>query len=378
MKLLVRKGGSDLFITVGYPPAIKLDGRIAAVSKEGLSPDDARMLVYSIMNDRQLKEYESTQESNFAISPESVGRFRVSAFVQRGHCGLVMRSIQGKVPSIEELHLPDTLNQIAMSKRGLVILVGGTGTGKSTSLAAMINYRNTNSSDHIITLEDPIEYIYEHKRSIIMQREVGLDTQDWGIALKNSLRQAPDVILIGEIRDDETMGYGITFADTGHLAMATLHANSTYQALDRIINFFGEDRRQQLLMDLSANLRAIISQRLIPMQNGKGRVPAVEILINSDLIADLIREGKIHEIPAVVKRSGDMGMITFDQSLYDLHESDLISFENALKFANSTNEVRLRIKLEGKKSRDTNLMDEVKHLSLGESTIRKDKTGLLR
>ncbi len=378
MKLLVRKGGSDLFISAGFPPAIKVDGKIAAASKENLSSDDSRNLVYAVMNDRQLKEYEATQESNFALSPEKVGRFRVSAFVQRGQCGLVMRSIQTRIPNLKELNLPSTLNRIAMSRRGLVILVGGTGTGKSTTLASMINYRNHNSMDHIITLEDPIEYVYENKRSLIMQREIGLDTNNWGVALKNSLRQAPDVILIGEIRDAETMGYGITFADTGHLAMATLHANSTNQAFDRIINFFDEERREQLLMDIASNLRAVVSQRLIPRKNGKGRLPAVEILLNTELIAHLIRDGKLHEIKQVIKRSRELGMCSFDQSLFELHQKSAISFENALKFADSVNEVRLRIKLEGNAAEKTNLLDEVDHLNLDKSIIRGGSGGNLR
>ena len=367
LKLMRQKNASDLFITVGFPPAIKVDGRVTPVSKQALSSENAQALTYAIMNDRQLKEFEATKECNFAIAPAGIGRYRCNAFVQQSQPGLVLRTINTEIPTVDELGLPEVLKDIAMLKNGMVIFVGGTGTGKSTSLAAMVDYRNSNSHGHIITIEDPIEFVHPHKNSIIMQREVGVDTEDWGIALKNSLRQAPDVILLGEIRDRETMEFGIQFAETGHLALATLHANNANQALDRIINFFPEERRTQLLMDLSANLRSIISQRLLKCREGKGRVAAVEIMINSPLIKDLVLKGEIHEIKEVMKKSNELGMKTFDQALFDLYEADQISYEDALRYADSLNELRLRIKLEGKAAKSADSMVGIDHLALEES-----------
>ena len=365
LKLMVEKEGSDLFITVGFPPAIKVHGKITPVSKTELTADNTKALTYAVMNDKQIKEYEATKECNFAINPVGVGRFRANAFVQQGYCGLVMRTIETEVPNLDKLKLPEVLKEIVMTKRGLVIMVGGTGSGKSTSLAAMIDYRNTNTFGHIITIEDPIEYVHPHKSCIIMQREVGMDTDDWNIALKNTLRQAPDVILLGEIRDRETMEFGIAFAETGHLAMATLHANSANQALDRIINFFPEERRQQLLMDLSLNLKAVIAQRLLKAVDGRGRVAAIEILLNSPLISDLILKGEVHEIKTIMAKSNELGMKTFDQALFDLHEADRITLEDALRNADSVNELRLRVKLEGKEAKNAE-EGTLDHLSLHE------------
>jgi twitching motility protein PilU len=348
LKLMIEKRASDMFITVNFPPAIKVDGKVTPVSKTKLTSENTKALTYAIMNDRQLKEFEATKECNFAIAPPGIGRFRVNAFVQQACTGMVLRVIETEVPNLGKLGLPDVLKDIVMTKRGLVIMVGGTGSGKSTSLAAMVDYRNENSYGHIITIEDPVEYVHPHKNCILMQREVGVDTDDWTIALKNTLRQAPDVILLGEIRDAHTMEFGIAFAETGHLAMATLHANSSNQALDRIINFFPSERRQQLLMDLSLNLKAVISQRLMRKRDGKGRAAAIEILLNSPLIADLILKGEVHMIKTIMAKSNELGMKTFDQALYDLYESDQITYEDALRNADSMNELRLRIKLEGK------------------------------
>ena len=377
LKLMVEKKGSDLFVTVGFPPAIKVDGKVTPVSKISLTPDNTRAMVYAVMNDKQLKEYEATKECNFAIAPKGIGRFRANAFIQQGYCGLVCRTIETDVPTIDKLGLPDILKEVVMTKNGLVIMVGGTGSGKSTSLAAMINYRNENSHGHIITIEDPIEYVHPHKNCIIMQREVGVDTDDWDIALKNTLRQAPDVILLGEIRARETMEFGIAFAETGHLAMATLHANSSNQAMDRIINFFPEERRAQLLMDLSLNLKAVISQRLLKKIDGKGRVAAIEILLNTPLMSDLILKGEIHEIKALMKKSNELGMKTFDQALFDLFEADLITYEDALRNADSVNELRLRIKLEGKAAKDSDRLEGLDHLSLHEDE-EKNKGMMMR
>ncbi len=365
LKLMVEKEGSDLFITVGFPPAIKVHGKISPVSKTELTPENTKSLAYAVMNDKQLKEYEATKECNFAVNPVGVGRFRANAFVQQSFCGLVMRTIETEIPNLDKLKLPEVLKDIVMTKRGLVIMVGGTGSGKSTSLAAMIDYRNENTFGHIITIEDPIEYVHPHKSCIIMQREVGMDTDDWDIALKNTLRQAPDVILLGEVRDRETMEFGIAFAETGHLAMATLHANSANQALDRIINFFPEERRQQLLMDLSLNLKAVIAQRLLKTVDGQGRAAAIEILLNSPLISDLILKGEVHEIKAIMGKSNELGMKTFDQALFDLHQEDRVSLEDALRNADSMNELRLRIKLEGKDAKDAK-EDDLDHLKLHE------------
>ena len=364
LKALVEKDGSDLFITVGFPPAMKIHGKVTPVSKTKLTADNAKALCQSLMNDKQLKEYEATKECNFAVAPEGIGRFRANAFVQQGHSGLVLRVIETDVPNIDKLKLPEVLKDIVMTKNGLVIMVGGTGSGKSTSLAAMIDHRNDNTYGHIITIEDPIEYVHPHKKSIIMQREVGVDTDDWEIALKNTLRQAPDVILLGEIRDRETMEFAIAFAETGHLAMATLHANSANQALDRIINFFPEERKSQLLMDLSFNLKSVISQRLLKTPDGKGRVAAIEILLNSPLISDLILKGDVHEIKTIMAKSNELGMKTFDQALFDLYEADKISYEDALRSADSMNELRLRIKLEGKAAKGSDSKAGLEHISL--------------
>ncbi len=376
LKLLKQKNGSDLFITVGFPPAMKVDGKVTPVSKQPLTPDNAKALTYCIMNDRQLKEYESTKECNFAIAPPGVGRFRCNSFIQQGYPGLVMRTITTEIPTLDGLGLPEVLKDICMTKNGLVVLVGGTGSGKSTSLAAMVDYRNQNSHGHIVTIEDPIEYVHPHKNCIMMQREVGVDTADWGIALKNSLRQAPDVILLGEIRDRQTMEFGLQFAETGHLALATLHANNANQALDRIINFFSEERRLQLLMDLSANLRALISQRLIKSRSGEGRVAAIEILLNSPLIKDLILKGELAEIKPIMTKSREIGMQTFDQALFDLYEADQITYDDALRYADSQNELRLRIKLEGKAAKGKDALEGLDHLSMEES--QENRGNLMR
>jgi twitching motility protein PilU len=349
LRRMVERKGSDLFITAGFPPAIKIDGEIKAQTNQPLTPEHSALLVRAIMNDRQTKEFDATRECNFAIAPPGIGRFRVSAFVQMGLTGAVLRTINSKIPTIEEMDLPAILKEIVMSKRGLVILVGATGSGKSTSLAAMVDYRNDKTRGHIITIEDPIEYVHSHKNCVVTQREVGVDTESWHMALKNTLRQAPDVILIGEIRDRDTMEYGIQFAETGHLVLATLHANSANQALDRIINFFPEDRREQLLMDLSLNIRAMISQRLVPREAGKGRIAAMEIMLNTPLIADLIFRGEVSAIKEIMAKSNRLGMKTFDQALYELYEASVISYEEALRNADSKNEIRLRIKLESKR-----------------------------
>ena len=364
LRLMIGKKASDMFITAGFPPAMKIDGKMTPISQQILSAQQAREIGRSIMNDKQAAEFDASSECNFAIGLPGVARFRVNAFVQRGSVGLVFRTIATKIPKFEDLGLPEVLKDVAMTKRGLVIFVGGTGSGKSTSLAAMIGYRNENSYGHIITIEDPVEFVHEHKNCIITQREVGVDTENWHIALKNTLRQAPDVILIGEIRDRETMDYAIAFAETGHLCMATLHANSTNQALDRIINFFPEERRHQLLMDLSLNTRAFISQRLIPKVDGIGRAAAIEIMINSPLISDLIFKGDVHEIKEIIGRSRELGMQTFDQALYDLHESGAISYEDALKNADSVNDLRLKVKLHGKGAHDRDLSAGLDHLGI--------------
>ena len=355
LRLMVQKKGSDLFITAGFPPAIKVDGKITPQSNQSLTPQHTAELARAIMNDKQAAEFESTKECNFAISPAGIGRFRVNAFVQQARIGVVLRTIPAVIPTFESLDLPPVLKDICMTKRGLVILVGGTGTGKSTTLAAMVDYRNSNSFGHIITVEDPIEFVHDHKKCIITQREVGIDTDTWEAALKNTLRQAPDVILMGEVRDRETMDHAIAFAETGHLCMATLHANSANQALDRIINFFPEERRQQLLMDLSLNLRALVSQRLLPMRDGKGRVAAIEIMLNSPLISDLIFKGEVSEIKEIMKKSRNLGMQTFDQALFDLYEAGKISYEDALRNADSVNDLRLQIKLNSQRGKAQDL-----------------------
>ena len=373
LTLMKQRGGSDLFITAGFPPAIKLDGQLTPVMDKPLSLENSAMILRALMNDRQIKEFESTNECNFAISPPQIGRFRVSAFVQQSRVGGVLRTIQTDIPQFSQLGLPKILEDVVMTKRGLVLMVGATGSGKSTSLAAMLGHRNANTKGHIITIEDPIEYVHPHMGCMITQREVGADTLSWENALKNTLRQAPDVILIGEIRTRETMEYAINFAETGHLVLSTLHANSANQALDRIINFFPEDKREQLLMDLSLNTKAIISQRLIRKEGG-GRVAAMEILINSPLIADLIFKGEVHQIKEVMSRSNEQGMITFDQFLFKLFEEGQISYEEAVRNADSQNELRLRVKLESRRMRQ-NLMDDegVRRLQMKE----EDKAQLL-
>ena len=364
LRLMLAKKASDLFITAGFPPAMKIDGQLTPVSGQALTPQQAKEISRAIMNDKQAAEFEATRECNFALGIPNVARFRVNAFVQRGNTGLVFRTITTRIPKFEELGLPPVLKDVAMSKRGLVIFVGGTGSGKSTSLAAMVGYRNENSHGHIITIEDPIEFVHDHKHCIVTQREIGVDTESWFAALKNTLRQAPDVILIGEIRDRETMDYAIAFAETGHLCMATLHANSTNQALDRIINFFPEERRHQLLMDLSLNTRAFVSQRLIARKDGVGRVAAMEIMLNSPLISDLIFKGEVHEIKDIIAKSREAGMQTFDQALFDLYEAGQISYEDALRNADSVNDVRLKIKLESKDSKDRDLSAGLDHLGI--------------
>ncbi len=364
LRLLIQKKGSDLFITVGFPPAMKVDGKMTPVSSQPLTAQHTADLSRSIMNDKQAASFEATKECNFAIAPGGIGRFRVNAFVQQGSIGLVLRVITTSIPKFEDLNIPPVLKDVIMTKRGLVIMVGGTGSGKSTTLAAMIGYRNENHYGHIITIEDPIEYTHPHIKSLITQREVGVDTGSWENALHNTLRQAPDVILIGEIRHKETMEHAVAFAETGHLALGTLHANSANQALDRIINFFPEERRAQLLMDLSLNLRALVAQRLIPLKEGKGRAAAVEIMLNSPLIADLIFKGDVHEIKEIMKKSRELGMQTFDQALFDLYEEGRIGYEDALRNADSVNDLRLMIKLHSKESKNKDITAGIDHLNI--------------
>ena len=364
LRLMISRGGSDLFLTAEFPPAIKVDGKVTKVSPQPLTPQHTLALARSVMNDKQAAEFERTKECNFAISPGGVGRFRVNAFVQQGHVGLVMRVIPQIIPTIDSMGLPQVLKDVVMTKRGLVILVGATGSGKSTTLAAMVDHRNENSHGHIITLEDPVEFVHPHKNCIVTQREIGIDTDGWEIALKNTLRQAPDVILMGEIRDREAMEHAVQFAETGHLCMATLHANSANQALDRIINFFPEERRPQLLMDLSLNLKSLVSQRLMPRQAGKGRVAAVEILLNTPLIADMIFKGEVGEIKEIMKKSRELGMQTFDQALYDLFEGNDITYEDALRNADSVNDLRLQIKLQSARARSRDLTEGTEHMKV--------------
>lgn len=364
LRLMVSRGGSDLFITADFPPAIKVDGKVTKVSQQALTPAHTLALARSIMSDKQAAEFERTKEANFAIAPAAVGRFRVNTFVQQGYVGMVLRVIPLNIPTIDQLGLPQVVKEISMQKRGLCIFVGATGSGKSTSLAAMVDWRNQHSFGHIVTIEDPIEFVHTHKNCVITQREVGLDTDSWDVALKNSLRQAPDVILMGEVRDRETMDHAIAFSETGHLCLATLHANSANQAMDRIVNFFPEERRSQLLMDLSLNLRAIVSQRLIPRQDGKGRVAALEIMINSPRIADLIFKGDVSEIKEAMKHSRNHGMQTFDQALFDLYEGNIIAYEDCLRNADSVNDLRLQIKLHSARGRTSNPGAGTEHLSV--------------
>ena len=364
LKLMVSRGGSDLFITAEFPPAIKVDGKVTKVSPQPLNATHTLALARSVMNDKQVAEFERTKECNFAIAPPNVGRFRVNAFVQQGKVGMVLRVIPLSVPTIDGLGMPAILKEVAMTKRGLCILVGATGSGKSTTLAARVDWRNDNSFGHIITVEDPIEFVHTHKNCVVTQREVGIDTDSWEAALKNTLRQAPDVILMGEIRDRETMEHAVAFAETGHLCLATLHANSANQALDRIINFFPEERRAQLLMDLSLNLKGMISQRLIPKQDSKGRLAVVEVMLNSPLISDLIFKGEVSEIKEIMKKSREMGMQTFDQALFDAYEDNLISYENALRNADSVNDLRLQIKLNSQRGKTQDLSAGTENFSI--------------
>ncbi|KQP21691.1 PilT/PilU family type 4a pilus ATPase [Pseudorhodoferax sp. Leaf267] len=364
LRLMVSRQGSDLFITAEFPPGIKVDGKVTKVSPQPLQPAHTMALARAVMSDRQTAEFERTKECNFSISPSGIGRFRVNAFMQQGKVGMVMRVIPTTLPTIDGLGMPQTLKEIAMTKRGLCIMVGATGSGKSTTLAAMVDWRNDNSYGHIITIEDPVEFVHPHKNCVITQREVGLDTESWEAALKNTLRQAPDVILMGEIRDRETMDHAVAFAETGHLCLATLHANSANQALDRIINFFPEDRRAQLLMDLSLNLKAIVSQRLVPRQDGRGRTAAVEIMLNSPLISDLIFKGEVAEIKEIMKKSRNLGMQTFDQALFDAYEQNVITYEDALRNADSLNDLRLQIKLNSQRAKSQDLAAGTEHMHI--------------
>ncbi len=364
LKLMVSRKGSDLFITAEFPPAIKVDGKVTRLMEQPLVAAHTLSLARSIMSDKQVAEFERTKECNFAISPAGIGRFRVNAFIQQGRVGMVLRTIPANIPTIDGMGLPQVLKEVAMTKRGLCIFVGATGSGKSTSLAAMVDWRNEHSQGHIVTVEDPIEFVHPHKNCIITQREVGLDTDSWEAALKNSLRQAPDVILMGEIRDRETMEHAIVFSETGHLCLATLHANSANQALDRIVNFFPEERREQLLMDLSLNLRGMISQRLLPKEGGTGRVAALEVLLNTPLISDLIAKGDVVEIKEIMKKSRELGMQTFDQSLFDLYESGAVMYEDALRNADSVNDLRLQIKLHSKRAHNIDLAAGSEHFRI--------------
>ncbi|OGI69641.1 MAG: type IV pili twitching motility protein PilT [Candidatus Muproteobacteria bacterium RBG_16_60_9] len=358
------KKASDLFITAGVPPSVKVDGKIVPVTKQALTPEQSRAFAYGIMNEEQRRDFEAHSECNFAIAPQEIGRFRVNVFFQQQRVGMVLRTINTDIPRFDDLNLPKVLADVALTKRGLVMFVGGTGSGKSTSLAAMIGYRNEYSYGHILTIEDPIEYVHAHKNCIVTQREVGVDTDSYDIALKNAMRQAPDVILIGEVRSRETMDLAVQFAETGHLCLSTLHANNANQALDRVINFFPEERRSQLLMDLALNLKGIVSQRLIPMKVGKGRVPAVEVLINTPLVSDMIMEGNVPGLKDLMAKSGEAGMQTFDQSLFQLYEADLITYDDALRNADSVNDVRLRIKLQGKDSKGRELGDTLRNITV--------------
>ena len=364
LKLMVSRNGSDLFITADFPPAVKVDGKITKLSPQPLTAAHTLSLARSIMNDKQVAEFERSKECNFAIAPPGIGRFRVSAFIQQGQVGMVLRVIPVSLPTIDGLGVPQVLKEVVMSKRGLCIMVGATGSGKSTTVAAMVDWRNENSYGHIITIEDPIEFVHPHKNCVVTQREVGIDTDSWGAALKNTLRQAPDVILMGEIRDRETMEHAVAFAETGHLCLATLHANSANQAIDRIINFFPEERRAQLLMDLSLNLKALISQRLIPRQDGKGRYAVVEIMLNSPLISDLIFKGEVAEIKEIMKKSRELGMQTFDQALFDAYEASQITYEDALRNADSLNDLRLQIKLNSHRGKNRDLSAGTENFSI--------------
>ncbi len=364
LRFMVVRNASDLFLTAGFPPAIKLNGKISAIAKQSLTPIDSATFAKALMSEKQQAEFAATHEANFAIYQPEVGRFRVNVFLQQGRTGIVMRHINTTIPKLEDLHLPPGLKDITMMPRGLVIIVGSTGSGKSTTLAAMVGHRNQNAQDHIITVEDPIEFVHEHGKSIITQREVGMDTLDWGSALKNTMRQAPDVIMIGEIRDEDTMHYAMAYAETGHLCLSTIHANNANQALDRILSFFPRERREQLLLDLSLNLRAIVSQRLVPRTDKKGRIPAVEVMLNSPLVSDLIMKGSLDELKDIMARSRDMGMQTFDQALYDLYSVGIVSAEDALRNADSFNDLRLKIKLHVKDAHQEGQLSGLDHLDI--------------
>ncbi|OTG79454.1 type IV pili twitching motility protein PilT [Acinetobacter sp. ANC 5054] len=361
---VVEYGGSDLFITADFPPSIKHQGLMKPFGQQALDANKTKLFAYSLMNEKQRKEFETELECNFAISVPNVSRFRVNVFQQQLQVGMVIRTITAEIPNFEKLRLPESLKHVIMEKRGLVLVVGGTGSGKSTSLAALIDYRNEHSAGHIITVEDPVEYVHKHKKSMITHREVGVDCHSWHNALKNTLRQAPDVILIGEIRDTETMEHAIAFAETGHLCLGTLHSNNANQTLDRIINFFPEERRNQLLMDLSSNMKAIISQRLIRTEDGKGRRAAVEIMLNTPLVSDLILKGDFHELKAIMAKSRELGMQTFDQALFDLYNDGAISYEEALRNADSTNELRLQIKLKSPRANGSAVATNTQSLSM--------------
>ncbi|PAV25458.1 twitching motility protein PilU [Tamilnaduibacter salinus] len=364
LALMVEKGGSDLFITAGVPPSMKVNGKVLPVTKTALTPDQTREMVYGAMNEKQQAEFDDTHECNFAISARGVGRFRVSAFYQRNVCGMVLRRIEVKIPQLDDLNLPEAIKELAMTKRGLIIFVGATGTGKSTSLAAMLGHRNRNSRGHIISIEDPIEFIHQHQGCIVTQREVGIDTESFEVALKNTLRQAPDVILIGEVRSKATMEYAMQFAETGHLCLATLHANNANQALDRIIQFFGPEQHNQIWMDLSLNLKAIVAQQLIPTPDGKGRRAVIEIMINSPLAQDLIRKGEVHKLKELMSKSNETGMQTFDQALYWLYDEGAITYKDALAHADSPNDLRLMIKLGADAASADKLSSSVDKLSI--------------
>jgi twitching motility protein PilU len=364
LRLMISRKGSDLFLTADFPPAIKVDGKITKLSPQPLSSQHTQALARALMNDKQVAEFERSRECNFAVAPAGIGRFRVNTFVQMGKVGIVMRTIPAKIPTVDELGLPPVLKQVAMGKRGICILVGGTGSGKSTTLAAMIDWRNENAHDHIVTVEDPVEFVHAHKNCIITQREVGLDTDNWDSALKNALRQAPNVVLMGEIRDRETMEHALSFAETGHLCMATLHANSANQAMERIINFFPQDRHAQMLKDLSLNLRGLVAQRLLPREDGQGRHAVVEIMLNSPLVSDQIGKGEVHQLKETLKKSRELGMQTFDQALYDAFENHLISYEEALRHADSQNDLKLLIKLNSKRARNADLSAGTEHLQI--------------
>ncbi len=376
LRLVVEKGASDLFITAGKPPMVKINGKLFAAGKSSLSPEQSRDVVLGVMNKDQQEAFLRDHECNFAINTRGLGRFRVSAFQQRNLVGMVLRRIEVNIPLCSDLGLPPIIEELAMTKRGLIIFVGATGTGKSTSLAAMIGHRNENSSGHIISIEDPIEFIHQHKGCIITQREVGVDTDSFEVALKNTLRQAPDVIMIGEVRSRETMEHALTFAETGHLCLCTLHANNANQALDRIIHFFPSDRHSQVWMDLSLNLKAMVAQQLIPTVDGQGRRAAVEILLNTPLVADHIRKAEVHLLKELMSNSNEQGMQTFDQALYKLYCEGEVTYDAAIASADSPNDLRLMIKLGA--DAKTNPLEDVDHLSLEHDEDSESVFGIRR